>query len=162
MDTATLKYQFTVCAYVLRRTVKDVSHEESLKHPKPAGNCANWVLGHIVDTRNRVMVLFGKQPVYPNEKFAGYIQNSASLSDSSKAVPFEEMLEAYDRLQNEIIEGLSQTSNDALKQKAPFSPLDDPDETVGSLLAGIAFHESYHIGQLGLLRRILNKDKAAG
>jgi uncharacterized damage-inducible protein DinB len=162
MDIATLKYQFTVCGHVLHRTVKDVSHEESLRHPEPAGNCANWILGHIVDTRNRVMVLIGKQPVYPNERFSEYVQNSASLSDSTKAVPFEEMLQAYDRLQDEIIDGLNSTSNDALKQKAPFSPLDDPDETVGSLLAGIAFHESYHIGQLGLLRRVLNKEKAAG
>ncbi|MBU1676531.1 DinB family protein, partial [bacterium] len=49
-------------------------------------------------------------------------------------------------------------TEDRLDEPAPFSPGNDETETVGSLLAGLAFHESYHCGQLGLLRRLLGKD----
>ena len=44
------------------------------------------------------------------------------------------------------------------------APLEEPNpmfgETVGSALAFMAFHEAYHVGQLGLTRRRLGKDGA--
>ncbi len=49
---------------------------------------------------------------------------------------------------------------DLVGAKAPFSPKDDENETVGSLLAGLAFHEAYHTGQLGILRRVSGADGA--
>lgn len=44
-----------------------------------------------------------------------------------------------------------------LSAAAPFSPTGNSDETVGTLLASIAFHEAYHLGQTGLSRRLLGK-----
>jgi uncharacterized damage-inducible protein DinB len=38
-------------------------------------------------------------------------------------------------------------------QTAPFSPSGNPKETVGSLMGVLAFHEVYHVGQVGMLRR---------
>ncbi len=32
--------------------------------------------------------------------------------------------------------------------------MNDEKETIGSLMAGMAFHEAYHCGQLGVLRRM--------
>ncbi len=44
--------------------------------------------------------------------------------------------------------GLGGLTEAVLASKAPFSPGDNPEETVGSLLAGLVFHEGYHCGQL--------------
>ena len=33
-------------------------------------------------------------------------------------------------------------------------------EAVGSLLAGLLFHEAYHVGQTGVLRRLIGMDGA--
>jgi hypothetical protein len=49
-----------------------------------------------------------------------------------------------------------------LAEKAPFSPTNDPNETVGSLIAGFVFHDAYHAGQTGLLRRIAARGGAIG
>jgi hypothetical protein len=49
-------------------------------------------------------------------------------------------------------------SPDAMNTPAPFSPTGNPDETVGSLLAAISFHEAYHVGQTGLLRRVVGRE----
>ena len=45
---------------------------------------------------------------------------------------------------------------------SPDSRLDEPLEkdTLGWRLAFLQFHEAYHAGQLGLLRRLLGKDGA--
>ena len=36
----------------------------------------------------------------------------------------------------------------------------DPDETVGSLLSVVLFHQAYHAGQTAVLRRVAVKDGA--
>jgi hypothetical protein len=43
---------------------------------------------------------------------------------------------------------------------APFSPSKNPKETLRSLLTTVLFHQAYHSGQTGLLRRIAGKEGA--
>jgi uncharacterized damage-inducible protein DinB len=47
-----------------------------------------------------------------------------------------------------------------MDEPAPFSPTNNPKETVRSLLATVFFHQAYHVGQTGLLRRIAGKEGA--
>ncbi len=39
--------------------------------------------------------------------------------------------------------------------RPPAGGGNDENETMGSLLAGMAFHEAYHAGQIGVIRRTL-------
>ena len=57
MDKAMLKTQFGITAYVVDKNVEGFSHDDSLKQPAPGGNCANWVLGHMVKARNGALAL---------------------------------------------------------------------------------------------------------
>jgi uncharacterized damage-inducible protein DinB len=56
--------------------------------------------------------------------------------------------------------GLSTLTAEAMGQPAPFSPSGNPDETVGSLVATVIFHQAYHSGQTGVLRRVSGKKGA--
>ena len=49
------------------------------------------------------------------------------------------------------------TDEERLTEPAPYSPGDNPNETLGTLLHLIAFHQAYHVGQLGLGRRLIGK-----
>jgi uncharacterized damage-inducible protein DinB len=64
----------------------------------------------------------------------------------------------FRKAQKPLEEGLDSITDDTMSQPAPFSPTGNPDETIGSLLAAIAFHEAYHAGQLGLLRRLAGRE----
>ena len=46
-------YEFSYGA--IKRNLDDVTNDESLLQPPGAGNCLNWVLGHIVAARNTVL-----------------------------------------------------------------------------------------------------------
>lgn len=162
MHTNTLKCQFEICSQVLKMAIDGISHDESLRSPDPAGNCANWTLGHIVLTRNQTLGLVGKESIFPEEKFDRYKRGSTPLTDENEATQFEELAEAYTKLHAAYAEGLDKLAPEALEPKAPFSPLNNPNETVGSLLATLVFHESYHIGQLGQQRRLVGKPGAVG
>lgn len=156
MDPTTLRMQLGVSAAVLKRNVEGLTHEDSLVQPKPGGNCANWVLGHMVRTRNNMLPLLGKDPLYPRERFAAY--EIEPITDGSDALRFEELLEAYERTNEPFLAGIGAMTAEQLAKPAPLSPTGNPDETVGSLLAVVAFHEAYHSGQMGMLRRLVGKE----
>ncbi len=64
---------------------------------------------------------------------------------------------ARDEAAERIGAGLAGLTSKALDAPAPPSPNNDPGETVRPLLALVFFHQAYHAGQTGILRRIAGK-----
>jgi uncharacterized damage-inducible protein DinB len=158
MHSKTIAYQFGLCSYVLERNIGGVSHEESLVSPQPGGNCLNWVVGHLTRARNRALGLFGQKALFPNEEFNSYDDNGGVPFDAETAISFDELKHRFKALQEPLVNGLNGMSAEAMDQPAPFSPTGNPKETVGSLLAAMAFHEAYHVGQTGMLRRVVGRE----
>jgi hypothetical protein len=75
-------------------------------------------------------------------------------------VDVDSLLAAWDQLADRVDVGLAGLSLDVLDRPAGFSPSGNPEETVGSLLSTVLFHQAYHAGQLGLLRRISGHEGA--
>lgn len=158
MHAKTIAYQFGLCSYVLEKNVAGVSHEESLINPQPGGSCLNWVLGHLTRWRNRALGLFGQRPMFPNEEFDAYDDNGGKPFGPETAIQFDELKRRFKALQEPLVNGLDGMSPQAMDRPAPFSPTGNPNETVGTLLASFAFHEAYHVGQTGILRRIVGRE----
>lgn len=145
---------------VVGLNLEGITQEESLAQPKPAGNCINWVLGHLIHVYNNVSPLLGEKPVMGNGQLEPYRRGSAPLVDHGKMVPWDELLTAWQESVNRINLGLRSLSPETLRSPAPYSPTNNPNETVRSLLSAIFFHQAYHAGQLGLLRRLIGKKGA--
>ena len=67
---------------------------------------------------------------------------------------WENLLRDLESAQERLRESLAELEEPRLQEKAPYSPFDDPKETLGSLLGFLFLHQAYHAGQLGLLRRV--------
>jgi uncharacterized damage-inducible protein DinB len=155
VDREHLVTQLGLNHYVIHKNVEGLSHADTLIQPQPAGNCMNWVLGHIVRTRNEAIEILGPKPLLPPEKFATY--TTSPIREGARAVRFEELLRDYDALQQPWAEALRAVTPAAWAKPAPFSPTGNKNESLGSLVATLVFHESYHAGQIGLLRRLVGK-----
>jgi hypothetical protein len=107
--------------------------------PDPAGNSFNWIVGHIVRTRNQALGLLGTQPLFDDTDFAAY----GGPSPVGKALPLTELKRRFDALGPALATALEKAAPSHLEAKAPFSLTNNPNETVGSLLASIVFHEAY-------------------
>jgi hypothetical protein len=145
---------------VVRKNLEGVTQEESLVRPDPAGNCLNWVVGHLVCIYNNSLPLFGAANVVDPATLARYDRGTPPLTDAAKAMDVRELMAIWDQIVPRVDAGLAAFTAEALEQPAPFSPGDDPNETVGSLLATILFHQSYHAGQTGVLRRVSGHEGA--
>lgn len=140
--------------HVVKRNTEHIDHAESLLSPVGGGNSFNWVLGHMVYTRNESMIFLNQAPLFPKEALELY--RDAPLTETRRAIEFEALLSQYDQLKNPYIEGLKKLTEKDLKQPAP-EKLKDIADNLGELLARLIFHEAYHAGQLGLLRRITGR-----
>ncbi len=159
MNIDTLIAQHDLGAKVCAANFAEISHEESLVPPQGGGNCANWILGHLVKARNDALALLGKTPVYPAGKFDRYKNGRPPLTDPAEALPLDELRDNFMALQEPLTAALQEADEETFARPVPDNPLNNPDETVGSMLTAIAFHEAYHLGQIGLLRRTLGKER---
>jgi hypothetical protein len=156
MDPQLLAFQFGVGAFVLDRNLAGVSNQESLRAPRPGGNTMNWIVGHLVRTRNQALGLLGHTPLFDDADFEAYGAGSTA-TPLQLPLPLDELKRRFDAIGPALDAALKRASPQQLSTAAPFSPTDNPNETIGTLLASIAFHEAYHLGQTGLSRRLLGK-----
>lgn len=156
-STDALNMLFGINYDVLKKNLDGVTHEESLIQPEGGGNCLNWVLGHIVATRDYAIQLLNQAPVWDREIAGVYQRGSDPLHDGSNAQPFEKLVADLERSQNRLVAGLSTVSEPELSAPAADK---SAGETVGETLFVLQFHEAYHAGQTGLLRRIAGHEGA--
>lgn len=148
-----LKMLFGYNYEVLKTNLEGLTHEESLVQPQPAGNCLNWVLGHIVATRDAALEMLRQERVWNNDVATRYRRGSAPISDGSNAEPLEKIVVDLHRSQDRLVIGLADVTDQNLDQAAG-------DQTLGQRLFLLQFHEAYHAGQTGLLRRIAGHEGA--
>jgi hypothetical protein len=159
-EIETLRLQARLAHQVVRLNAEGITHEESVRPPGPAGNCLNWVVGHLVALYGRSLPLLGQEPVMAPGELARYDRGSEPLTDPAAALPLDRLLAAWDEASRRFDAGLAALAPETLDRPAPFSPGGDPDETVRSLLATVLFHQGYHSGQTGILRRTSGREGA--
>lgn len=154
MSTDLLAVQLGYNNYAFHKNTDGVSHEESLAQPHPGGNCLNWVVGHLATSRDLIHGALGLAPALGEGEHPVYARSSAPLSDASQAESLERLTAAFAKDQDDTLAAVRALNPEQLAAPAPFSPAKNPEETVATLLASLVFHESYHVGQTGVLRRI--------
>ena len=147
---ATIQFNYTT--WVVAGNLKDLTDEQGLENTT-AGSNLNWVAGHITQARGSALQMLGQACPYASDKYARYERGNPSIGGADEAVPLSEILADFVSTTDALKAGLAALTTEFLAAKAPFSPSGNKKETVGSLLAGLVFHEGYHAGQLGVLRR---------
>jgi len=155
-----LRLQAGMVGQVLRMNTEGITQAESLIQPKAAGNCMNWVVGHLLAVYHEVLPLVGQEPVLPEAQLRRYVRGSAPIKDMSGALDINVMLTAWDETCKRIDAGLATLTTAQMDAPAPTSPMNNPKETIGSLLGVICWHQAYHVGQTGILRRVVGKEGA--
>ncbi len=145
---------------VLRRNVAEISHDESVRLPHPGGNCMNWVAGHIVATRDSILQMVGQKPRWTDEERKRYERGSSGIQHAKDALPWEKIVADLDAGATALLEGIGALTPEQLAAPLPADKNPFKVESFGEQLATFHFHETYHVGQLGILRRLAGKPGA--
>lgn len=155
-DTETLTNSFRFTQMLINRMTRGLSHDDSVVQPPFKGNALNWVLGHIVASRNEALSYLGAEPVWGDEELALYKTGSDPITSSDQGLTLEQLLAAFDETQERIIERLAEMPEEDLGRivDTRFG-----ERSVGEHVASLHWHETYHTGQLELLRELAGREK---
>jgi hypothetical protein len=157
---------FQTAQMTISANLAGISQEESLCQPAQAGNCVNWLAGHLLSVRCGLSQILGI-PVSSSLSEAEtnlYKQGSAALTPAGPAVPLERLLQDLQSSNSALvahIQGMSEEQFDAPLDPKMF-PMPVPQPNAAALLTLFLFHEAYHSGQIGLGRRLLGKSSGMG
>ena len=154
----TLAVQFNMNLWIAKKNLEGITNEESLIRAVPTGNHINWLTGHIVAVRCALLPALRQEPVW-NEETLGLYRHGSSGAVDTDYLPFEEVVSAFYATQQRILDGIASLTEEDLAKPAPFSPGGGQD-TFASLLTKSTVHEGYHLGQTGILRRVIGKEGA--
>jgi hypothetical protein len=159
-EIALLRHQAESIHRRVRSNLEGMTQAESLVNPEPAGNNANWVLGHLVKIYDRALVNMGEEPVMPEGALDRYVQGSPPLQDPAEALELMDLLKAWDESSERIDKALQSLSPEKMERQGQYYSRSRETTTLGRYLSVLMFHQAYHSGQLGLLRRIAGKEGA--
>ncbi len=140
-----VRSQFDFIYRSIRANTGDMSDEEALITPEQGGNSINRIFGHILVSRNDIFSLLSRKPPFDSEKYKPYLRGSKGEPESWNVIPLSELRQDLDYSQKLLIDALKATS---LR------------EDVLNRIAHMCFHEAYHAGQIGMMRRVIGKEGA--
>lgn len=162
MSKETLAAGFKTSQQLIGVNIDGISHEDSLKQPELAGNCLNWIAGHILDSRSTALALLGEQPFLSEEEARPYKRGSAPVKPGAPCTDFERLREGLGKTGEIIVSKLNSMDQEDMEEFLDPSliPVKLEKPTRSAFLNLLLFHEGYHTGQLGISRRLLGLESA--
>jgi hypothetical protein len=131
---------------IVHQMADGLDHGQSLLQP-PAGNCFNWVLGHIIVHRYKVINACGGVTVLGEDTTARYQNESEPITaDGDDVVAFSTLLDLLDESQDHLGEAV------AAANLTEMQSVGDREVPVWKRVHFWYFHDTYHVGQTELLR----------
>lgn len=165
MTAATRPAAITPIAYIfqtndalIRQTLSDLPADALWKQPGGEGNSIMWIVGHVTQTRAGMLSLLGDRA---STGWGEIFRRGAQRQDPS-AYPEPQAIKAMGiDLTKRLQAKLAAITEDELA--APVTAVKLPNvNTVVDALAFFAFHEAYHVGQLGYVKKALGYAPIAG
>lgn len=137
---------------IIKMRTEGLTHADTMKQLTFPANCMNWNLGHILVFRDVYLgAIDGISAADPAE-YAIYGAGSEPLTDSSKAMPLETLIERLDESSERIKAVLLSLQSDRLNEM--YESHSGPQLLDDYLLFYIVVHEALHLGQLEILREL--------
>lgn len=137
--------------HVIQNKVDGLTHADSMIQPPFPGNCMNWNIGHILVYRHQMLGEIDGQSEADEDEFAIYGAGSEPLTDSQKAMPLDQLMTRLQGISKRLGEALNELTAEELAKVVNEERGLTLDERLNFYLM---FHESYHTGQLELLREM--------
>ena len=131
-----------------------VTDEQAKGRISDHNNPFNWLVTHTTWARYNIAAMLGKPGNNPyNGMFEGFKPFDGTMQFDS----LEKIKEEWNKASALVREGLESATEAHLAGEAPFkNPTGD--NTLGGTIAFLTQHESYDIGQMGLLKKYLTKE----
>ena len=143
---------------IVNRAIEGILPEHWFLKLGEASNHLMWVAGHLVVSRGTVLKTLGSEWSAP---WSSLFARGAKLASTDQYPGVEEIRKAWKDVSERLSASLAAVPAEVLTKPAPEGR-PSFDRKVGGLVAFLAFHETYHVGQVGYLRKWLGYGQIVG
>jgi len=143
---------FAINTHMIKTQAEGLTHADSLLQPPVPGNCLNWVLGHILDTRDGIVQQLGHPALISEAQAKRYGYGSEPVcGDGDDILKLEQILSLLEQSQQMIDAALSTITPEELDRDVQTYLGPKPLRFYLNLYYR---HETYHLGQTEILREL--------
>ena len=153
-----IKGMFKVNTDIISMAIADVKEEDWLRTPGDDSNHLLWLLGHVVVHRGVVLKTVGADW---DASWRSLFVRGSERVEAAQYPSIEEMREAWSQVSEQIKTTLNESPAEVLDKPVPEGSLSF-DKKISGQVAFLAFHDSYHTGQISFLRKWLGYGQTIG
>jgi hypothetical protein len=153
-----LSAQFTVGTNMFQKAIVGVDDDALWRRPGDLSNPMLWIAGHLTQFRCRaVRSMGGERPVPWEDLF----RTGSTLREPAAYPRIGEIAALWGDVSGELLHHFDRLTPAEL-DAPPVFRAPSTDGTLAGALVLFAFHEGYHVGQLGYLRKWLGYSSVFG
>lgn len=133
---------------LFRNCLDGLTDEQAVVRPSATTNSAAFIAAHVADARFFLLKVLGDERSSP---LAPYLENARGIDDVAQCPPLAETRAAWTAASHAIRDRLEVLT--AADLDAGVSMRFPGQQTVLGILTFLVQHDSYHVGQLALLRK---------
>jgi len=131
------------------QALSGLSSEQVLSSPSESSNPILWIAGHLANTRFGLSAMLGRKLHRP----WGDIFNRSAARPTPGAYPeLSVVQDAWKEVSTMLMARFEELTDADLCAPSP-RPFPVPDASLRGTIAFLAYHEGYHLGQMGYVRR---------
>ncbi len=131
---------------ILKRNLTEVTEQKSRIRQSGGGNSVNWLVGHMLRSRLNMLNLLGAEADELAASLEPYRRARDGGYRDEELMTLEDLIVQWDRVQDLL---------GAALDSADMSGDGGEHGTLGQAVMFYNFHEAYHLGQAGILRRVM-------
>ena len=133
--------------------ISDLSEEDAGRQFRGGeGSSITFLVGHLLSSRIGLLKRFGETEENPYSDLFG---GSASAQAASTYPSIRELASSWDEIAQRLETLLASLTDEQLTEPVEGYPVSD--QTARGVLMFMAWHEAYHVGQIGMMRTEMGK-----
>lgn len=158
MDNALLKKvlltPYKTNNYVIKMQSEGLTHDDSLLQMPFRGNCLNWVVGHMIASRDHILRRLGQEPVWTKDVGKRYDFGSEPITsaEDTTVIHYDDMHSLLATQLERLEAGIDALTDEQLNEA------NERGQTLAEYIGFMGFHDSYHSGQTEYLRQLAGTD----
>lgn len=144
--------EFRYNNHFLSNFLKDLSPEEWQKRPEGANNHIAWIVGHLIWTRKNIAARLGAEWSKP---WLGLFARGEKVDDTAAYPSPDALLAAWKEVTAVLDSALGNATDGQVAQPAAQPGPPSADGKLSGTVRFLAWHETYHVGQIAYLRLLL-------
>lgn len=153
-----LEGMFKANTDIISKAIKDVASEDWFRKPGDDSNHLMWVMGHLIVHRGLTIKLLGGQW---DTSWAPLFARGAQRVADDEYPSSEEMKTAWQQVSADLVTAVRNAPADLLANPSRAGSPTFNGKISGNV-AVLAFHDAYHAGQVGFLRKWLGYGQTVG